>query len=154
MADDGELAEGQVLRLGSATRRFSVGEPKAMPADFRLSSADKKVVGEREAALTVWDRARTTPKQARALVSQGLLRHVYGLEVGEVRHLRYPGGPRLRIVRDLEAVADVLDSPGACGHCGIVGLRRPSGVPRRQARALESQLADLAVLVSARSEKG
>ena len=154
MAGDGELAEGQVLRLRGVMRRFPVGGTRSMPADFRLSSADKNVAGEKEASLTVWDRERTTPKQARALVSEGSLRPVYGLEVSRVRQLSYPGGPRLRIVRELESVADILGLPGTDGHCGIVGLRRPSGVPKRQARALESQLADLADLVSARLENG
>ena len=154
MAEVGELAEGQVLRLGGAMGRFSVGEQRAMPADFRLSSADKNVPGDREASLTVWDRERTTPLQARELVSHGLLRAAYALEVREVRRLGYPNGSGLRVLRDLESVADSLHLPGADGHCGIVGLARPKGLPRKHARALESQLADLAVLVSASPEDG
>ena len=145
--DGDELHDGRVLRLGGVVRRFSIDKPKAMPADFRLSSADKNVGEGKEASLTVWDRARTTPEQARALVSGGGLRPVYRLNVVGVRSLGYRGRPPLRVVRDLESVRDSLRLPGAHGHCGIVGLQRPKGVPKKQRRALESELADLAELV-------
>ena len=88
--------------------------------------------------VSVWDRSRTTVRQAMAMRSRNDVR-AYQLAVVDVAAVREEcKAPRLRVVRDMDPS---VTGPGSAGHCGVEGLDRKAGAPRLESRSLRIALA-------------
>lgn len=114
---------------------------------FELSTQDRTDAQARGIAprLSVFDKAKTKPAEARAFRTCTGRLPVYGMRVSDVTAISTPG----RIPPALAVVPDPLignPRPGADGHCGIVGLDRPVGEPSTVTKSLRSQLADICFL--------
>jgi hypothetical protein len=144
------LPEGQtVFRLGKPTKDGFV----ASPVHFELSTKDEQSELQ---ALSVWVEGLTTVQQSLEFIESNreALRLVLYLSVDTVRGIR--PDPDSLDVPPLDVVWDPLTlqngngtepdtRPGAEGHAGITGLKRPPRVSRTHYKSIRSQLADLAV---------
>jgi hypothetical protein len=121
-------------------------------ADFALSSADKR---EHPPTLSVWDRCLTSIPQAISFTPPKETQRAtsWELSVASVRSLRVEG---LSDPSGSPWTLDILRSPlidehtqqpdprpGANGHCGIIGLDRPSGYNSNDFKKLRIKLARL-----------
>ena len=121
-----------VFRLVTHTEHhFPPNAEKPLPAAFSLTDADR---ADPPARLSVWDRARTSEGQARAIrerAAGGTGRTLgettaFALRVGDVVGIRIGAEDSAR----LSVVHDPLSpeaGPGYDGHCGVLGL---DGLPR------------------------
>ena len=145
--------EGPILRFSRSLRReetarFFPESAEVLPTEFELSQGDRADAEKtgRPALLSVFERARTTLNQARA-IAQKPDRIAFELLIEEVIQVPVPGtGKCLVVLRDpLEGVQGAL--PGADGHCGIRGLERPKAAPKADFYKLRAKLARLASLI-------
>jgi hypothetical protein len=150
--DNNAVAE---LDVGSTVFRLVRDEERYIPIGssfpngeaFAPSSADKSEAQQRGCPIrvSVWDRARSTVAQARAIYQGKVLTVAYALYVRDIAALRVAlDRPRLRVVRDELPT----DEPGADGHCGIEGLDRLSGESRQATKTLLDELARRAFAIT------
>jgi hypothetical protein len=115
----------------------SVEGKKAHETHFSLSTADE--LSELQ-SLSVWVRELTPPEQARMLMGQN--RDTYKLAL----HLNVDNIRAINFTQDapvppLDVVWDTDHRPGAEGHSGITGLKRPPNCSRVQYKTIRSKLA-------------
>jgi hypothetical protein len=135
-----ELREGVVFRFAWLFPTFPPNAPKASPKHFEFTSEERKLIKQgKPALLSVWDKARTTIAEARAMRSAGTEVIAYLLDVALVCKVEVDSVPRLKVVRD--PLPDA--SPGADGHCGIAGLSKKECSAKDDRYALRVKLADL-----------
>ncbi len=140
VADD-VLTAGVVMRLPARrfdTTEFSPDEilhPDA--GDFALSTEEKKRVDEVDGigAISVWDRARTTPEQAAAILPKKS-RLILDLRVEDILGTKLS----LKVLRTKSNSA----LPGNDGHCDIQDIWQGS---RGKAQQIRSALAAKAKVV-------
>lgn len=123
----------QVFRLARADT--STGQPSY--TSFELSSEDRT---QSPPKLSVWMVGLTQPWEARQL---GTHPHLYPfalyLLTDTIRNLTQQIPDNLPTITPLDVVWDPLPTPASYiarprwldGHCGITGLERPPGMPRR-----------------------
>ena len=146
-----ELREGTVLRQAKRRAAFTpTSEPLA--SDFSLDGkdADEADLQNRPAMLSVFDQARTTLDQLRE-ITKNSESPIYELDIGSICSLSKglpPEAPAVRVLRDLLLPEKMRTLPGADGHCGIEGLRRPKNLAgsKKIYSALRDQLRLLASL--------
>lgn len=140
------MAEGQPLPAGATVfRLFDSSDGRVPPEAFELSTDDKR---QQVPRLSTWETTRTTISQARAIVARPYS-HAGFLPVDGVRaigadHEGRQVGLDVEWERARDRAGAIVSSPGASGHCGIVGLERPAGTPRTVFKSLRRQLAQLA----------
>lgn len=143
----GELVRGNVLRTGVKRGGGIAPFTRAEPDDFTPSTEDKRVAQEsgKPVLLSVFDCKRTTVPQCLEIRELLPGTPVFNLLISEIKKIETPARDGfLRVVEDpLPSPWNAL--PGADGHCGIQGVDRPSGCPRRDYRAVLSRLIDIAV---------
>jgi hypothetical protein len=109
---------------------------RANETHFHLSTEDQETPLQ---SLSVWASDLTSPLIARELMgaTKASYRIALVLNVDDIRKLRVEESV-------LNVVWDHDERPGAQGHCGIVGLKRPPGGISVHYRALRARLAQLA----------
>jgi|GEM_PF-1563521 len=139
-----------VLRIVPTTNIFiPEGAPYPTGEAFNPSTDEKAdaVKTGNPVRVSVWDRSRTTVKQAVGFRGRTDVR-AYSLDVAQIEALRDKfQRASLRVVRDPDPA---LLGPGADGHCGIEGLVRINGEPRPVVRDLLHELSKLLVDASDR----
>jgi hypothetical protein len=140
-APEDELTSGIVFRLPKVTEQFPRDSKKPFPTHFAFSSEERRV-GEAEGKwlVSVWDRARTTPAQARAIMRTSAERIAFGMRIPDIRAIEV-NGCGLTVVRD--PLPPEYDGIGRNGHCGIAGLRCGNSADQKQLRFLLSEVATL-----------
>lgn len=143
-----EMLRGSVFRLAPLKKDvFPPGFARPLGEHFRPSEREKELgrLNNEPPLVSVWDTARTSVAQAQAMRASATQTIAFKLDVETLRHLSLPDGTgHLRVLRD-PVEPDLEDQPGSDGHCGIVGLGRPAGLPRAVYKSIRSRVADLAV---------
>jgi hypothetical protein len=140
-APDDELVEGVAFRLVKITDMFPRESPRPLPKHFEFSSEECDVAEKTGRWLiSVWDRARTSPDQARAVMRIPAERAAFGFDVKAVRDVEV-NGCRLSVVRD--PLPPTFAGLGRSGHCGVTGLRCGTKNDRLQLRFQLSELATM-----------
>jgi hypothetical protein len=142
---DEELENGIVFRLANVSNDFPPDSEKLQPAHLAISDRDRQAAAKAGAppSCSVFDFARCSVSQARVVRPSDKEAIGFGFLVPEVIAIRVGELPGLRVFRvPLEPPESLL--PGADGHCGIVGLDRPTGMPngKNLFYALRAKLAD------------
>ncbi len=150
-----ELMLGWVCRLVPTSGKFPPDSKTPRLTDFVPTSEDRdhaKATGG-DPLVSVYDEQRTTLEQAKALFKRSPSVG-FGLNVERLRTIGVPGTEcTLRVLRDpLEGPE--AEMPGAEGHCGIWGLKRQRGVPRKDYKRLCLRICDLAVPREAAAANG
>lgn len=139
-----ELYEGRVLRFAFVGPTFPLGSRKPFPEHFTFNTMERaQILDGHRALLSVWDEARTTVAQARALRCSSTDAVAFRLDVAAVRSISVTGCSPLRVLRD--PLPD--RRPGADGHCGIDGLGETACPNRTLRRVLKAKLVQIAVRV-------
>ena len=118
---------------------FPPDSEKPLPAAFSLTEEDRADPPPR---LSVWDTARTTRGQARAIRARAAAANGRSLGQTTALALRVRDVVAVRVMQEetprLSVVYDPLDSakgPGHDGHCGVLGLDgAPSEANRKNIR--------------------
>ncbi len=116
------------------------------PTDFVPSTEEKELAkaSGTEPLVSVFDEELTTLGQAKKIYSRPSAG--FGLNVEALRRIAVPGAEdnsHLRVVRD-PLTGHEASLPGAEGHCGILGLKRQRGVPKKAYKRFCLQVSDLA----------
>jgi len=139
-----------VFRLAKFPKDFEE-TGKASPAAFELSTDDERSELQ---SISVYATSLTTPVQARELMEEKKpsYRLALHLKTERIRATRpkpdAPNVPYLDVVWDEKTIEQngeiVRDQrPGAEGHAGITGLKRPENLPRSYYKSLRSQLVEI-----------
>jgi hypothetical protein len=143
VAEPEELTSGSVLRLAKVTRDFPPNATVPQVFHFRPSSAEVRdaKVSSLPVRISVYDLQRTSPAQARAMLSSQELYLAFSIQVAAIRAIVVPGQrDRLAVFREI----DPSDArPGADGHCGLLGVGDQPGDVHRLIRAKLCAIADL-----------
>ena len=123
-----------VFRLVTHTELlFPQDAEKPLPAAFRLTAADRVSPPPR---LSVWDLARTSEEQARAIRERaaGATGRTLGKTTAFAFRVSHVVAIRIgkEVTARLSVVHDPLspeDGPGYDGHCGVLGLDGVPGEP-------------------------
>jgi hypothetical protein len=133
-----ELTNGLVFRLAKVTNSFPRESKKALPGHFAFSDAERR---DGKWLLSVWDRERTTPDQARAIMRNPKDERIaFGIQVDDIRTIDVRGH-HLSVLRD--PLPPDFSGHGRNGHCGIAGLHCEAKDDRRQLRFLLSEAAKM-----------
>ena len=146
MATGEVLRSGKVFRLAKVQDSFPPNSDKPRVDHFSPSSREKALA---PVLVSVFDLARTTPDQARALRTSSDPTLAFSLLVEGINSIRTQGSTRsLRVIRDPLPVA-LGSRPGADGHCGLQGLHRQGRSKKEKliVKDLRARLCDLAELI-------
>jgi hypothetical protein len=145
-AEGTSLYDGAVIiRMWYKTSIVGASASGALAAAFRLSSRDKQ---QNPPYLSMFEQSLTTDQQAKEITGKDLALPLF---VSEVRSLVNPDYPdhtldvcwfQATILQETESVPD--HRPGTEGHCGIIGLLRPSEFPKKRWKWFCVKLADIA----------
>lgn len=117
------------------------------PAAFQPSSEEK---ADPPVRVSVWNRARTTPSQARHFTKKPdpELSRICEVSVDAIRTCREECGEVAFALDVIEDPVPGLSGPGSDGHCGILGLDVQNVAAAKLIRkSLMAQLADKARVV-------
>lgn len=151
---DEELERGLVFRLANIKNDFPPNSRKLQPAHLAIDDHDRQAAARKKIppSCSVFDIERCSVSQAKVIRPSDHEALGFGLQVLEVLAIRVGDLPGLRVFRvPLDSPASEL--AGANGHCGIVGLDRPSGMPNGKNifYALRTKLADCSFLLEDQS---
>lgn len=141
-----QLWSGQILRMAKVSESFPPGSPKPLPAHFAPSSTEREKADQAQTPvmISVWDRDRTTERQARQIGPQHGEYVGFWLDVESVSAVRVPAQEcEMTVVRDPLGPPQV-HQPGADGHCGLTGLGRAENGNKNARYQLKFRLAELA----------
>lgn len=128
---DGTPCEQSVVIIrfvSHSTDGFEPGSDYPPLSAFQLNKNDKLSPVPH---LSVWDVQKTTIEQGRSRLPDSKTYRGYDCQVGTIRRLEFRAEPTLEY--DVQIFVPNNDrAPGYEGHCGIVGLLRPEGYPKRK----------------------
>lgn len=146
-----EVRQGRVLRVANP-RHVAPGTELPHPALFALDEKDVREAREtgRPPMLSVFDRDRTTLSEAKGIVAPDGELFAFELKVAQVWNLTRLLPPRaapIQVLRNLLLPEAKADLPGILGHCGITGLLKEPGMPKKTYQSVRDELCQLAQLV-------